>query len=95
MLPYVGIIDWECGERMRARALLAEMKRRPDAQENGYRMAWLHARFGETDSAFVWLDRQRWTLGELSGLSADRALDPLRSDPRYLALLRRIGIREE
>jgi DNA-binding SARP family transcriptional activator/TolB-like protein len=95
MLPYVGIVDWECGERARARALLAEMKRRPDAHENGWRMAWLHTRFGEKDSAFVWLDRQRWTLGEMSGLSADRALDPVRSDPRYGALLRRLGLREE
>jgi hypothetical protein len=31
----------------------------------------------------------------MSGLSADRALDPVRSDPRYGALLRRLGLREE
>lgn len=94
MLPFVGMVRWWCGERPQARALLAEMKRRPDAHEHGYRLAWLHALFGERDSAFVWLDRHRWTMTELSGLSADQALDSLRSDPRYLRLLRRIGTRK-
>lgn len=95
MLPFVGTVDWRCGEPGRARALLAEMKRRADAHENGFRMAWLHSLFGEKDSAFVWLERQRWTMAELSGLRADRAIDALRLDPRYPALLRDLGLRKE
>jgi DNA-binding SARP family transcriptional activator len=94
MLQFVGHVYWYCGERARARALVREMKRRPDAPEQGLRMAWLHAQFGEADSAFVWLARHRWTMAELSALSADRALDPLRSDPRYLELQRTIGVRK-
>ena len=94
MLPFVGAVYWRCGERRRARALLDAMKQRPDIADHGYRVAILHTLFGENDSAFVWLQHERWTLGELSGLSADPWLDSLRSDDRYLLLLQRIGIRK-
>jgi TolB-like protein/Flp pilus assembly protein TadD len=93
MLAHVGQFHWLCGERARARALLAQMKRHPDVRNHGFRLAWLHSLFGEKDSAFAWLDRHRWTMTELSNLSAGWALDSLRSDPRYLALMKRIGIR--
>jgi hypothetical protein len=86
-------VYWWCGERARARALLAEMKRRPDARDQGFRIASLHTLFGEKDSAFVWLERHRWTMAELSGLSATKAMDPLRSDPRFPQLQRRLGMR--
>ena len=95
MLPFVGDVYWRCGERKRARALLEAMKQRPDIVDHGYRVAILHTLFGENDSAFVWLQHERWTLGELSGLSADPWLDSLRSDDRYLLLLQRIGIRSQ
>ena len=93
MLRYVGSVDWWCGERARARGLLAEMKRQPDAHDHGFRMAVLHTLFDQKDSAFAWLEQQRWTMAELSALSAAPALDPLRSDPRFLQLQRRLGVR--
>jgi len=94
MLAVVGSVYWWCGERRRARLVLADMKRRPDAHDHGYRIARLHTLFGEKDSAFVWLDRNRWTMSALSGLSADLLMDPLRSDPRFSQLLRRLGVRD-
>ncbi len=93
MLAPVASVYWLCGDRKGARAIVEEMKRRPDAYENGYRVALAYTAFDEKDSALVWLGRNRWTLGELSGLSADERLDPLRSDPRFAQLLQRIGIR--
>jgi DNA-binding SARP family transcriptional activator/TolB-like protein len=93
MLPDVGSVYWWCGERARARVLLAEMKRRPDARDQGIRIARLHALFGEKDSAFVWLEHHRWTMAQLSGLSADTHMDPLRSDSRFVQLQRRLGVR--
>jgi hypothetical protein len=69
------------------------MKRRPDVRDHGFHIAWLHTRFGEADSAFVWLEHQRWTMAKLSALSASRWMDPLRADPRYSELLRRLGLR--
>jgi DNA-binding SARP family transcriptional activator/TolB-like protein/Flp pilus assembly protein TadD len=93
MLAYVATVDWLCGKKARARALLERMKARPDVRDQGYRIALVHTAFGEKDSAFVWLQRTRWTLGQMSGLSADRRVDPLRSDPRFLQLLQRLGVR--
>jgi TolB-like protein/DNA-binding SARP family transcriptional activator/Flp pilus assembly protein TadD len=93
MLPFVGDLYWVCGERWRARGILAAMKRDPAIMNHGWFVAWLHTRFGEHDSAFAWLERDRWSMADLSNLSAGWVTDPLRSDPRYPALLRRLGIR--
>src|SRR5204863_183633 len=50
--------------------------------------------FGGKDSAVVWLGRQQtWTMIHLAFLSVDRFMDPLRSDPRFIQLLRHLGIR--
>jgi hypothetical protein len=87
-------VYWWCGEVVRARAVLAQMKRRPDAPDHGLRIAWLHTLFGERDSAFAWLDHHRWTMAELSALSADQGMDRLRSDPRFAQLQRRLGVRK-
>jgi Flp pilus assembly protein TadD len=91
MLALVGTVYWHCGERNRARSLLAAMKRRPDVRDHGSRIASLHTLFGEKDSAFAWLERHRWTMPQLAGLRADLQLEPLRSDPRFTQLLRRLG----
>jgi DNA-binding SARP family transcriptional activator/Tfp pilus assembly protein PilF len=48
---------------------------------------------GNPDSAFIWFDRQKsWGVQPMLSLQADRRIDPIRSDLRFLALLRRIGI---
>jgi DNA-binding SARP family transcriptional activator/Flp pilus assembly protein TadD len=93
MIPFVGSVLWRCGERDQARQLLRELKRQPEAREEGLRMAWLHAQFGERDSAFVWLQHHRWSVVELAGLSANEAFDSLRTDPRLPELLRRLRAR--
>ena len=92
MLRFVGAVYWWCGEQDRARELVDSMKRRIDAGDHGYRIAQLHVLFGENDSAFVWLGRHRWTMAELTALRASHYLDPLRSDQRYLQLLKQVGI---
>jgi DNA-binding SARP family transcriptional activator len=95
MRPFMGRVDWWCGERARARALLDDMKRRPDASDNSFDIALLHTFFGEKDSAFVWLESHRqWTVIELAMLSAAHYLDPLRADPRFPRLLRNLGLRK-
>ena len=93
LLELVAGVRWWCDEREIARTIVRDMQRRPDADDHGYRVAFALARFGEPDSALAWLGRHRWTVGQLSGLSADERLDPLRSDPRYALLLRHLGLR--
>jgi serine/threonine-protein kinase len=94
MAGFAGSVYWSCDEQARARTLLTEMKRRSDAKEHGLRIALLYTHFGEKDSAFVWLGYHRWLISELTMLSGDRLLDPLRSDPRFPQLLRDLGIRK-
>ena len=93
MLAFLGEVSWRCGAHDRARALVRQMARRADANDQGYQLAKLYALFGERDSAFIWLDRQRWTTPKLASLSADVYAEPLRDDPRFGALLLRLGIR--
>ncbi len=61
-----------------------------------YYIAAAYAQLGETDSAFVYLERN-FELGTMHvcELGIDRLLDPLRSDPRFTEMLRRVGLAED
>jgi TolB-like protein/class 3 adenylate cyclase len=66
-----------------------------DGQGEPFALAVLHASLGQTDQAFAWLERavrerSRW----VATLAVHPVLDPLRSDPRFQDLLRRIGFPE-
>jgi hypothetical protein len=57
-------------------------------------MAEIYAQLGEKDKAFAWLEiayEQRTYL--MMYLNVAPNLDPLRSDPRFADLLRRVGLR--
>ena len=61
-----------------------------------YLIGFLLAVMGETEEAMRWLERayeEREPL--LTNAKTDPRLDPLRSDPRFQDLLRRIGFPEE
>jgi len=60
---------------------------------SAYSIAVCYADLGEKDQAFQWLntayqDRE----GSLIGLQTDFLLDPLRSDPRFAELVRKVGL---
>jgi hypothetical protein len=46
----------------------------------------------EPDSAFAWLNRSRWTAQSYLLLRMTGYLEPLRSDPRFPELLRRLNM---
>jgi tetratricopeptide (TPR) repeat protein len=79
------------GRTNEARALLTEVLSRDNAPS--YFVALAYVGLGERDNAFKWLDK---TLEERAGpfneLNADPMFDPLRSDPRFASLLRRMGL---
>jgi len=56
-------------------------------------MAFTYASLGNKDRAFVWLDKavqqRNWMI---IYLKRDNIWDPLRSDPRFTALLKRVGL---
>jgi serine/threonine-protein kinase len=79
------------GKREAAYGKLAQMRSRDGAMAS-YRYARILAQLSDKDAAFEALDRawQNRDAG-LSGLKTDPYLDPLRSDPRYAALLRQMN----
>lgn len=60
---------------------------------SSYTIATMHAQLGEKDLAFQWLDTalQEHDQG-LMGLTTDYTLDPIRSDPRFAELVRKVGL---
>ena len=62
--------------------------------DQAYRgLALVHGVLGENDAAFESLEKGYQRREEsLLSLKVDPKMDPLRSDPRFSALLRRIGV---
>ena len=58
-----------------------------------YHFAIVHTALGETDEAFARLEEAYAMRSEaLVWLKVDPRLDPLRSDPRFIGLLQRVGL---
>ena len=83
-----------CGRPDEARAVLAPLL----ASDGGahpppFQVAMALVGLGDVDSAFAWLDRACDERDlHVAGLDVFRAFDPLRPDPRFAALLRRLGL---
>jgi TolB-like protein/tetratricopeptide (TPR) repeat protein len=71
---------------------LTELTSEPDT---AYLVARVHAYRGESDAAFVWLERA-FTRRDISlwRIKGDAYLSPLKGDPRYKAFLRKIKLPE-
>jgi TolB-like protein/Tfp pilus assembly protein PilF len=82
------------GSRTEAQEYLARLERDAGRRYvSPYFIALVHVGLGDTDEAFHWLDtacehRSDW----LVHLKIEPALDPLRSDPRFGKLVRRVGL---
>lgn len=83
-----------CGDREGARALAARITRLPDARLNTTYIAMAYEALGQLDSAFAWLDREAyWGMVKRYELRTSMHLASLRADPRFPALLARVGMR--
>jgi TolB-like protein/DNA-binding winged helix-turn-helix (wHTH) protein/Tfp pilus assembly protein PilF len=79
------------GRTREARALLAQLLSGGDVP--AYYLALAYVGLGENDNAFKWLDKSlEERAGPFNELNADPMFDRLRGDPRFLALLRRMGL---
>src|SRR5262249_17569555 len=93
-LAYVGFVYARSGMREQARQLLAELREYAQTRFTApTAFAAVHAGLGENDEAFAWLQKARDDRSHgLFYLQLDRWWDGLRSDARFRALLRDVGL---
>jgi TolB-like protein/Tfp pilus assembly protein PilF len=94
MLGWLGLVLGLSGETDEPRVLLARLK---EMSAGAYvppsSFAWIHLGLGEIDSAFEWLDRAVDGRDQLMmPIKSYAFLDPLRPDPRFAALLRKMNL---
>ncbi|HEX6032499.1 MAG TPA: hypothetical protein VFY90_13785, partial [Tepidiformaceae bacterium] len=82
------------GQHEKARRVLRGVQREPGrAWPPSYMFAAVYAALGDRDSAFEWLERAYTAReNEIETIGAIPELDPLRGDPRFTSLLRRMRI---
>ena len=82
------------GQREKARTVLSGVQREPGrAWPSSMEFASVYAALGETNTAFDWLERAYGAHeNEIQMMAAMPELDPLRGDPRFASLLRRMRI---
>jgi len=93
-LAFLGNVLARSGERSRALQLLAELKA-VSSQKYVYPVGFarIYAGLGDKERAFAWLETgYEERAAPLFYLKVDPIWDPLRSDPRFNDLLRRIGL---
>jgi TolB-like protein len=95
MLGWLGLALGQAGHSAEARAVLARLNALANA---GYvppsSFAWTHYGLGEIDQAFRWMDRAVDGRDQMMmPIQSYPFLDPVRTDPRYVALLRKLNYR--
>jgi hypothetical protein len=86
----------KAGRKDDANTMLRELEHRIQQQEehvSPYCMARIHVALDDTDAAFVWLDKaldERDSM--LQWIHGDYALEDIRPDPRYAAIIERMGL---
>lgn len=88
----LALAEHSMGNRAEADAMLAELIK-ANADSAAYQIAEVYAWRGQTDLAFEWLQRAHAQHdGGLEQIKADPLLGGLHADPRFAALLKKLGL---
>jgi tetratricopeptide (TPR) repeat protein len=83
------------GRRTEALELLSEVEARYGKEEEGKSVALIYLGLGEKDKVFEWLERDFQSKAEdLASTRWESTWAPIRKDPRYISLLKRMGLQE-
>jgi tetratricopeptide (TPR) repeat protein len=93
-LPHLGYAYARVGRTPEARRILTELQ---ELYRSGlaspYFVAWTYLGLGERDRALSWLETtENEGHGHILFLRANPVWDPLRCEPRFQALLRKVGL---
>ena len=88
----LGYVAGRAGERAEAQHILTALERRPPGN-TAFASALVHLGLGNNDQALRWLqaayeERDEW----LVMVTPAPCFDPLRPDPRFSALMRKVGV---
>ena len=76
-----------------AKGIETRLAQRKTDYFSAYDIASLYADLGDKDQAFRWLNTAYQEHSpEMEGLKTDFLLDPIRSDPRFAELVRKVGL---
>jgi TolB-like protein/Flp pilus assembly protein TadD len=90
----LGFADAVSSRRDEARKILAKLERmHREGIVPAASLAILHGALGESNEAFAWLEKAYQERDpQLTYLKAGRRFEPLRKDPRFSELVRRVGL---
>jgi TolB-like protein/Tfp pilus assembly protein PilF len=96
VLGSVGHVFAVAGDRAKAIAIARELEDKYSRREaSGFDIASVYAGLGDRDKAFDWLEKDfRTRNGKLQSIRWEVEFEPLRNDPRFSDLLRRMNLRE-
>lgn len=86
-LADLAFVQALAGDEQAARESLRRAELQP---REPFNIGRAYVALGESDSAFAWLERANWKWPHRAVLS-DPALDPIRADPRFARLARRVA----
>jgi TolB-like protein/Tfp pilus assembly protein PilF len=94
LISELGYAYASAGKTAKAKAMLQTlMSKAQSAYVPAYLIAGIYAGLGEKDEAFRWLERAyRERDAQIGYLTLDPQMDPLRSDPRFRRLIRRLKL---
>ncbi|MEP6708118.1 MAG: tetratricopeptide repeat protein [Pyrinomonadaceae bacterium] len=93
MKALLGHVYGAAGDKDGARKMAGELKQLSGGHVSAYNLALIHAGLGETDKTLSSLDKaseQRAVF--LAWMNVEPMFDSIRSDPRFVDLLKRIGL---
>jgi len=90
LLAYTYARAGQQPEAQRALDKLLELNRRQQIDPSA--LIWAYIGMGNKEQAFTWLEKAYSQHSSLTNLKVDPIYDPLRSDPRFQDLLRRVGL---